>query len=249
MRFSRQLSALAALMVSAASAVHAQGPVSWTAGFFSVTNDNSINPDFQTGIDGGVVTGLVNNTLGPGGLPTVSAFGAARAVGSGNISQINGNGELQWWTPAPGSVAADGGGPIAFGNINVPSNFWVTGEGSNDNFFKTAWYSTTWNSGTALSFSGTLGADDDAWLFINGQLVLDNGGVKAISATSSVNNYMLNAGVNRIDLFFADRNTVQSGLVFTQEFTQIVPEPSSVALLMAGSLVFVAGYRRRTRIS
>ncbi|MCU0648284.1 MAG: PEP-CTERM sorting domain-containing protein [Gemmatimonadaceae bacterium] len=233
--------ALALLTLSAATA-QAQ-PTTWTRSYWKVYNTAN-NPDFQTGIDGGRVNGLVQSSLSAGFTPVRTAFAATRATGSGSISQVNGGGELNWWSVGTDRVADGSPTSIAFGDIHQPSNFFPTGHGNNSQAFRTARWSGTWTALAPTLFSGSLEADDDAWLFINGQLVLDNGGVKAMGHPTTVSNFLVNAGSNRIDLFFADRNTVQSGIKFTQNFTT-VPEPSTYALLGTGFAVLVGVARRR----
>ena len=161
---------------------------------------------------------------------------------------MNGSGELNWWSVGTDRVADGSPTSIAFGNVHHASNFFPTGHNSNSSAFRTARWSGTWNAVAPTLFSGSLEADDDAWLFINGQLVIDNGGVKGMGNASSVSNYLVGAGANRIDLFFADRNTVQSGIKFTQSFTTTVPEPSTYALLGTAFLALVVVARRRRTV-
>jgi len=68
-----RIGVLAMLLGGAAPTVRAD---EITGYFYSVPNNHAQDPDFQGGIDGGTVTGLVQNTLGPDGLPVVSAKGA-----------------------------------------------------------------------------------------------------------------------------------------------------------------------------
>lgn len=57
-----------------------------------------------------------------------------------------------------------------------------------------------------------IGSDDDSWLFIDGTLIADLGGVHALRRRSVT--VPLTAGAHTIDLWFAERKVVQSGLEF-----------------------------------
>src|SRR5690348_9303746 len=80
------VASISALVVTATPAE--AGPVSsLTASFYTLAPNH---PDVEHGIDGLAVTGLVNSTLSAGGLPTVSAMGAAFGGASGPITDVNG---------------------------------------------------------------------------------------------------------------------------------------------------------------
>ncbi len=224
---------------------HAQSTMSYQ--YFTVAN-TSANPDFfNKGIDGHTVTGLVNTTL-VGGLPTVSAFGSTYSGASGPITQTNGSGQLLWWTANGTSITTDGSGtiPVPFTGIN--QNFFPsTGGGTDNSAFRTAVFTGTIDvTGAPTAYNFTLGSDDDSWLFIDGKLVGDDGGIKALSG-SIFNTTMLSTGDHTVQIFFADRHTVQSGIEFDPQFAiTATPEPASLSLVATG-LVGVFGVVRRKR--
>ena len=76
----------------------------------------------------------------------------------------------------------------------------------------------------------TLSADDDVFLFLNGTLAMDNGGVKAIGlAQTTIADLVADNYV--VDLFFADRHHTESGIAFSCEgCLDPVPEPTTLLL-------------------
>lgn len=77
--------------------------------------------------------------------------------------------------------------------------------------FAVHWYTTLIVS-EAGTYTFEIGSDDDSWLFIDGELATDLGGIHALRRTSS--DVYLSAGPHKFDIYFAERHVVQSGLEF-----------------------------------
>jgi fibro-slime domain-containing protein len=220
---------------------YAAGSVS--ASYWTLT---SANPDVEGPITG-VVTGLVQSTLGPDGLPVESAPGTFQ-----DVNPITG--ELLWWTPQPGLVLP--GTSFAYPTnptlpFDISSNFFPNGPGGSDGGdvgYTSAILSGTFVAPVGGSVTFTLGSDDDAWIFLNGKLVVDNGGVHADTPAPTTVSDLID-GTNTVEVFFADRHTVQAALTFDADVTlsPSVPEASTWAMMLLGftGLGFAAVHRAR----
>jgi fibro-slime domain-containing protein len=232
--------AVALAGMAGAPAAYAAGSVS--ASYFTIT---SLDPDTGGPITG-VETGLVQTTLGPDGLPVESA--------SGTFADVNAAGELLWWTPHAGFVLPGTSFPypatVAL-PFNIPVNFFPNGPGGSnggDIGFTSAILSGTFDTPAGGSVTFTLGSDDDAWVFLNGKLVVDNGGVHADAPAPTTISDLL-PGSNTVEVFFADRHITQAALTFDADvtLTPSVPEASTWAMMLTGfaGLGFAAFRRGR----
>jgi fibro-slime domain-containing protein len=241
--FRRGLMPGLALLAMAWLAPTAQAGSTLTGYFFSVPDNNAQDPDFERAIDGGSVTGEVQNQLGPNGLPVVSAYGASYSGPSGPITMVNALGELQWWTPSAqygitylGQATASL--PFNYNSMyvsNFPNGF-ASGNGNDSTNFLTAMWVGSFVAPSSGTITITSGSDDDSWIFIDGKLVVDNGGIHGLAAApTSITD--LSPGVHTIDIFYADRHTTGAEFYLSSTVNfSAVPEPGSLALLAIGAV-------------
>lgn len=228
------LSPLTTFTLLAAIATQSASAVSLTGEYFTLPAshpDVERGDEFLDGIDFEIVTGLVEPTLGPNDLPIVSDFGQTYSGPSGPISDTSTEGEVLWWSTT--SLYGVTSEKIQIDSLPfVFNNFYPDGFDNDAAFFRTVHWQGTIDTSSLTPFEFVLGADDDAFLFIDKQLVVDNGGVKPFDYTSKVVS-TLSAGTHELDLFFADRHTTGSDIQFS-----ITPVPESSSVL--GVLAFVA---------
>jgi fibro-slime domain-containing protein len=177
------------------------------------------HPDFQQGCISGVSKGLVSTVLGADQLPV---FVAGNKSGCINSSRTF----ADWYRDVPGvnltTTQTLTANEIEPGVYRFSSNSFFPIDGQlfgnerrSHNYHFTLEYhgEFTYHGGEVFSFTG----DDDLWVYIDGCLAIDLGGVHPQSSQNvNLDQFGLTPGETyTFDLFFAERQTSQSNFKFT----------------------------------
>ncbi len=165
-------------------------------------DDNDANPDF----DGVPWDNCVEGYLGdyynlPFDHPEVEA-NVENGVFVGDVP-----GNHDWWDD-PYFVFSRYDLNLEFGAPWWPVDTGMTGD---PQYFAVHWGAWVVVD-SAAPFYFEMGSDDDSWLYINGEMKADLGGIHGMAATTY--EAVLDEGFYTFDLWFAERHTVDSGFYF-----------------------------------
>ncbi|MGA3071531.1 MAG: PEP-CTERM sorting domain-containing protein [Terracidiphilus sp.] len=186
--------------------------------------------------------------LGINGLPVLNPGGEGGAAAP---LDLLGDNEITWWSPTYDSnVTYTGTGIVTLPYAN-DSFFAVNGTGSlgdgDETYYQAAILSGTLGAPTPETISFTLASDDMAFVYLNGQVVCDDGGVHGVSAVTCTSS-VISGNNNTLEVFYVDLDPTGAALEFSVNTADITtsatPEPGTLALFGTG-LLGLAGFVRR----
>ena len=186
----------------------------------------------------GSTLGSVASSLSVGHQPV--AAGGHFAEGNGNEvllwtigNHVGTSGNVALDTVHPADTFFDGaGGSTTFLN-SANQSFFADAQTNNNTLYRAVHWSGLFSvAPTGATFS--INSDDHAFLFVDGALEVDAGGIKSLGAGTFTGFLPSSPGNHQFDLFFADVFSKDSGILVSctgcEDPISAVPEPTSLLL-------------------
>jgi fibro-slime domain-containing protein len=249
---------LAAFVLSPLAVAHAQ---SLNINYYTIS---SSDPDANN-LTFGNFSNEVQNTLGSiAGMPVLNTIAYNPSCTGGCISSslslptnLLSDGEITYWDPTANSYSTLTSTSTISLPVNIPDNFFppngigTNGDGGSAGYQAAELFGTL-DASTTEDISFSIGADDMAFAYLDGQLVCDLGGIHGDSPGTCTTPGQITAGDHTLEVFFTDMNQSQSALSFSVETQGVtttgtpgIPEPSSIVMLGTGLLAAAGMVRRR----
>lgn len=184
-------------------------------GSYYLLPDDGSHPDFEQvlqqlqDVPGQLQANLVN------GLPVPTNPNPPQVNGQPGNTSIR---QFDWYTSKYQIFTRLDNNPLAFSNDNTPNTRPYFGPTTtpaasaalpaNKDLFAAHWRTNLVAPPGGLSIPYSFALDDAGWVFVDGVLQVDHGGIHPPATFTG--NFVIGAGRHTIDIFFADRHTVNA---------------------------------------
>lgn len=190
-----------------------------TATYYAVSPTDA---DFQDPGGGPFPVVAIGSLLGPNGLPV--------AVPGSGVNDLNGAGEIIWWSPAFNANVAQTGTTteaLPYASVNLYSPAPVAQSVYDAGALLTARLTGSFTLAADQKITLNIDVDDELLLYVDGRLQAQYRGSGAIVPVLSQDT--LAAGAHTVDAFYADRHRGGAVLRFDILGTPAAPTPAAAA--------------------